>query len=47
MTIFGQLVFLFFAASFVAAFVLLLGGLCAAFDAYSVSDIKEGNHENR
>ena len=38
MTIFGQLVFLLFAASFVAAFVLLLGGLCAAFDYLSLTN---------
>jgi hypothetical protein len=38
MTIFGQLVFLFFAASFVAAFVCLIGGLCAAFDYVSMTN---------
>lgn len=41
MIILGQIIFLLFVASFVAAFVLLLGGLCAAFDFISLTN-KEG-----
>nr|DAJ74276.1 MAG TPA: hypothetical protein [Caudoviricetes sp.] len=41
MTIFGQFVFLFFAASFVAAFIFLIGGLCAAFDFISLINKEE------
>jgi hypothetical protein len=38
MVLLGQFIFLLFAASFVAAFVLLIGGLCAAFDYISMTN---------
>lgn len=37
----GQFIFLLFAAAFVAAFVLLIGGLCAAFDYVSMTNKEE------